>query len=252
MDSLMNQTQIIKSPKVKKEPRCLSCGNTLRARRRRYCSKDCRQELEKQLNLAVGLLNTLNARFATFSFTNSMLYLHVLPNRSREVLSYLYMRMPYRKPAQDLWDMIEGLGTAWHKNMKQTRKRYLATRHVLEQAKRNGIPPYSVMPLVERRPAFRRKSLHYLKLTTAEVLSPQAKHTIKTAYRREVKIHHPDHGGNPAFFRQLHDAHLELANWIRHPRFTTHRGIPEKWSYDSERRKKWLPPALPRKGSGNR
>lgn len=239
----MDGARIIKVPATKKMSRCLSCGGDLTWPKRRYCSKNCREKLESKLTLSVGLLNALNVRFATFSFTDSMLFMHVLRNKA-EVFSFMCKRKPYRQPAEDLWEMIEGLGTVWHTKLRQTGKRYLATQQVLERAKANKILPGSLKPLEETRPAFYRKSLKYLKLTIADLTSPDAKTILKSAYRRQVKIHHPDHGGDAAFFRAIHDAHTDLINWIKHPRFITHRGIPEKWSYNSERGKKWLPPAL--------
>lgn len=239
----MNQTTLLRVNHTKRKPCCVSCGKEVRTYRSRYCSKVCRQGLENKLNLAVGLLVTLNTRFAAFSFTDSTLYLHLLCNGSKDVLSFMYTRVPYRTPAQDLWDMIEGLGKVWHRKIRQTGKRYLATQKVLEQAQRNTLHRRYIIPLEEKRPAFRRKSLRYLKLTTADVISRDAQHTIKSAYRREVKLHHPDHGGSAALFREIHNAHLDLLNWVKNPRFTIHRGIPGKWSYDSARGKKWLPPA---------
>lgn len=224
-------------------PRCLSCGRTLESRRRRYCSRECRQELDRRLNLAIGLLATLNVRFATFSFSEDALFLHVLQHRSRVVLSYTCKRSPHRRPAQDLWDLVEGLGRVWHARNRETGKRYLADQEVLGRALRNRVPPDAVMPREERKPAFAQKSLAYLKLTSADVLSADAARTIKTAYRREVKVHHPDHGGDAARFRAIHKAHTDLANWVRHPTYKVYRGIPEKWSFDSQRRTKWLPPA---------
>jgi len=139
--------------------------------------------------------------------------------------------------------LVEGLGKVWHARNRQTGKRYLANQEVLGRALRNRVSPEAVMPREERRPAFAQRSLAYLKLTSADLLSVDAARTIKAAYRREVKVHHPDHGGDAARFRAIHKAHTDLTNWVRHPTYIVRRGIPETWSFDSQRRAKWLPPA---------
>ena len=200
--------------------------------------------MESKLNLAVGLLKTLNARFATFSFTDTMLYLHVLSFRTEDVFSYVYERDSQRMPAEDLWDMINELGGIWHTQRRRTGKRHVATRHVMERAKRNEVSPEAIKPLDERRPAVRRRSLRCFKMRPSDLTVPDATQSLKSAYRREVKIHHPDRGGDAAVFRRIHEAHKELAEWIRNPRYKTLRGVPHGWSYDSERERKWLPPAV--------
>ncbi len=242
----MDRTLAVASSSLPRSPRCLSCGSPLTTRRRRYCSTACKDELTKRLSLTVGLLEALNVRFATFSFSNDVLFLDLLQHRSRVVLSYTCTRSAHRRPAQDLWDMVEGLGRIWHAAKRRTGKRYLACQEVLIRARKNMVSPHVLVPREERRPAFAEKSLAYLKLTTADLLSPDATMRLKAAYRREAKLHHPDHGGSAARFRAIHSAHMALSAWIRHPTYTIHRGIPEKWSYDSQRRRKWLPPARSR------
>jgi hypothetical protein len=240
----MGPNRVLQRTRTGKEGACLSCGDGLTDRRHRYCSNKCRQELERKLGLSVGLLKTLGARYAAFSFTDSDLYLHVLPENAEEVLTYAWKRTPGFKPAQDLWNLVDGLGGAWHRQVRSTGKRYLATRHLREKAGRNQTPPAAVRPLDEKRPAFRRKSLQCLDLSASELLSPHAGETLKAAYRREAKIHHPDHGGDPASFRRIHEAHQELRAWMRNPRFRVRRGVLGQWGYDSLRAKKWLPPAV--------
>ncbi|MEW6443965.1 MAG: J domain-containing protein [bacterium] len=243
-----NRLAKVKQPRVRPRPKCLSCGRALPPPKRRYCTDYCRETLEAKLELSVGLLNALNVRFATFTFTDSSLCLHVLPERS-EVFSFRRERSPYRKPAQDLWNLVESLGASWHLVVKQTGKRYLATRQVLERALRQEASRAEVIPVEEREFLFSRDSLSRLRLTPADLLSPQAKHAVKSAYRREAKRHHPDRGGNPRLFREIHAAHLDLLSWIDHPRYLTRRGVPNKWSYDRYRRaRKWLPPPIPKKG----
>lgn len=240
----MGPKRVLQRTKAGDEATCLSCGDALEDRRRRYCSRKCRQELERKLELSVGLLKTLGARYAAFSFTDSDLYFHVLPENAEEVLTYACERTPGLRPAQDLWRLVDGLGGAWHRQIRSTGKRYLATRHLREKARRNQTVAASVKPVDDRRPALRRKSLQCLDLSASELLSPHAKQTLKAAYRREAKIHHPDHGGDPASFRRIHEAQQELLAWMKNPRFKVRRGVCGQWGYDSLRAKRWLPPAL--------
>lgn len=243
----MNRKRVPQQKRADKETQCLSCGKVLEDRRRRYCSQKCRQELERKLDLSVGLLKTLGARYASFSFTESTLYLHVLPENTDEVLTYLYGRRPDVKPAQDFWELVNGLGGTWHAEIRSTGRRYLATRHLLERARTDQTGPASLKPVEDKRPALRRKSLQCFQLAASDLLSGHARETLKAAYRREAKIHHPDHGGDAASFRRIHEAHQELLAWVKNPRFRARRGIRGQWSYDSRRGKKWLPPAVPGK-----
>lgn len=176
-----------------------------------------------------------------------MLYLHVLPENGKEVLTYLFERRQNVKPAQDFWEMVNGLGGAWHAEIRSTGRRYIATRHLLERARSNQTGPASLKPVEDKRPALRRKSLQCLDLAAADLLSRHGRETVKAAYRREAKIHHPDHGGDPASFRRIHEARQDLLDWMKNPRFKARRGIWGQWSYDSRRAKKWLPPAVPGK-----
>lgn len=250
MAVMTGRRKVLRKNRTKKEAKCLACGKGLEDFRRRYCSATCRQELERKLDLSVGLLKTLCARYATFSFTESTVCLHVLPTNSKEVLTYLCERNQDAKPSEDLWRMVDALGRAWHTKKRSTGKRYLATRLLREQARRDQTLPGSVKPVEEKRPALRMKSLRCFNLSASDLLLPQARNTLKAAYRREAKIHHPDHGGDAASFRRVHEAHQELIAWMKDPRFRARRGVSGKWSYDSLRGKKWLPPAVPGKTKG--
>lgn len=246
----MGRKKVPRKKRTRRQVKCLSCGKGLEDLRRRYCSGKCRQELERKLDLSIGLLKTLCARYATFSFTESTVCLHVLPSNSKEVLSYICERNVGAKPAQDLWQLVDGLGRAWHTKKKATGKRYLATRHLQEQARRDQTLPGSMKPVDEKKPALRRRSLQCFNLAASDLLLPHARDTLKAAYRREAKIHHPDHGGDADSFRKIHEAHQELIAWMKDPRFSARRGVRGKWSYDSLRSKKWLPPAVQGKTRG--
>jgi hypothetical protein len=64
---------------------------------------------------------------------------------------------------------------------------------------------------------------------------------IKNAYRQQVKIHHPDAGGQASTFRKIHDAYEESLRWAENPTFIRRRGFPDKWYYDGDN-KKWVQP----------
>ena len=145
----MRSTHLARAHQERPVRTCLSCGAGLSRRRRRYCSDTCREKLDAKLNLALGLLNALNVRFATFSFNHSTFDLNLLLENA-EVFSFLCERKAGRKPAQDLWELVESLGKLWHCKMKQTGRRYVACRHVLDQAERNSLSPDSLKPSEER------------------------------------------------------------------------------------------------------
>ena len=75
----------------------------------------------------------------------------------------------------------------------------------------------------------------------ADLHSHELKNIIKNAYRRQVKIHHPDMGGQAATFRKIHGAYKELIHWSDNPMFTRRRGFPDKWYYNGES-EKWVQP----------
>jgi hypothetical protein len=210
--------------------------------RRRYCSKECRTELVRKLDILSGLLRALEARYATFSFTDSALVLDVLTNGSKKGYRFLYKRKRKNRPAHDLYYMADELGNLWWKKQKQTGKRYRASQYLLESAARCSIPPASLKPLEIKSPVRVGKSLVCLNLTREDLNSHKAHRAVKSAYRREAMKHHPDRGGNSASFRKVNNAYEELLNWLETPELRTRRGIPGKWFFDG---KKWKSPLRP-------
>ena len=83
--------------------------------------------------------------------------------------------------------------------------------------------------------------LNYLEIKKADLHSDDLVKIIKNAYRRQVKIHHPDLGGQAANFSKIHDAYKELLHWADNPIFIRRRGFPDKWYYSGEN-KKWVQP----------
>jgi hypothetical protein len=227
--------------------RCLSCGTTENMGRRKYCSLECRQKLSHSLNIRTGLLKALNIRYATFYFTDPMIILDVLPYGSIDIFSFIFPRVHYRKPVEDFRRMANLLGSAWWTERQRTNKRYLATRHVLEIASRRDGQFESLRPFEIRKPARMARSLTCLKLSRSDLDSNELQQIIKSAYRREAKIHHPDQGGNAAVFRKIQQAYEELLTWSESPTFIWQRGFPDKWFYDGHMNRWIQPTALRRK-----
>jgi len=222
--------------------RCLSCGTDENLGRRRYCSIVCRQKLRYTLDLRTGFLKALNTRYATFYFTDMMIVMDVLPYNSKEIFSFIYPRSTGKKPAEDYCIMSEILGNTWWAEKKRTNRNYIATRFLLEKARRNDPAFCSVMPPEIKIPSVKKASLMHLKLGKSDLNSPELEKTIKSAFRLQVKKHHPDLGGDTDTFRRIHQAYLELISWAENPSYLKRRGFPDKWFYDSNKNK-WLQPA---------
>ncbi len=224
------------------EPRkCLSCGTTKNLGRRRYCSVDCRQKLRQRLDMRSGLLQALNARYATFYFSDCLIVMDVLPYGYKDICSFFYPRTPGKNPGEDFSRMADILGETWWAEQRRTKKRYYASLHVLELAVRNHVPPHSVKPPIIHTPAVTPTSLVYLNLEKANLDSSELRKIVKDAYRRQVKIHHPDLGGDAEMFRKIHQAYEDLLRWAENPNFIRHRGFPDKWFYEGDKNR-WVQP----------
>ncbi|UCD88962.1 MAG: J domain-containing protein [Desulfobacterales bacterium] len=230
----------------KKSNQCLSCGTTENIGHRKYCSIDCRQKLRYTLNIRTGLLKALNIRYATFYFTDMMIIMDVLPYGSSDIFSFIYPRSNGKKPSEDYRMMSAMLGNEWWAEKNRTNKHYLASRHILEQAVRNEPKANCAVPFETKIPVVRESSLTYLKLSKSELNSPELEKIIKSAYRVQVKKHHPDLGGETDTFRKIHQAYLDLVQWAENPSYMNRRGFPDKWFYDGNKNK-WVQPTPYRK-----
>jgi hypothetical protein len=222
--------------------RCLSCGTTANMKRRRYCSIECRRKLRHNLNMRTGLLQALQTRYATFYFTETHIALDILQYGSTELLSFIFPRSNGKKPVEDFSRMFNLLGNAWWEEVRRTKKRYLATRHILSKALPIEGDVNSVRPLEVREPARMATSMTRLKLRHKDLYSSDLQQIIKRAFRRQAKRHHPDQGGSPALFRKLREAYEQLIGWAEKPTFTTRRGFPDKWFYEGGL-DRWTQPA---------
>ncbi len=225
----------------RKKYACLSCGTTENIGKRRYCSVKCRQHLRQKLNTRSGLLQALNTRYATFYFTDTLIILDVVPHGIREIFRYAALRTDGSKPAEDFGRMTNRLGAAWWEEEKRTKKNYLASRHVMEMAERLAISEGLTRPRFIKVPTVKPDNLILLDMTKVDLGARELGKVIKNAYRRQVKIHHPDAGGQASAFRKIHEAYQELLRWADDPKFIRRRGFSDKWYYDGDNQK-WVQP----------
>jgi hypothetical protein len=222
------------TPYEEKHRRCLSCGIVLENRRRLYCSMACRQKLKDGLNRRTGLLKALNIRYATFYFTSFVIVVDLLPYDCRQIFSFMLPRGNGKQPVDDYCTLSNFLGNAWWAEQKRTHKRYLASQHILNQAVKSISSPDTVIPLQRTRPAVKKSSLMALRLNKSDLRSSRLPQTIKQAYRRQAKKHHPDLGGDIHTFRKLHEAYEKLVEWSKNPTFIRSSGFPDKWLYQGD------------------
>jgi hypothetical protein len=188
-----------------------------------------------------NFLLALNTNYATFSFSDHLLIVNVLPYRSKDVFSFFYERKNGRPPAEDLKAMCLDLSREWYHKNQQTRCRTLASIYVLNQGEKGIISRDAIRPVTKRTRTRIQQQLNCLKLSVADVASEKSEEKVKAAYRREALKTHPDVGGDGAKFRIISNAYHELIAWLKNPSFVYERGVPDKWSYDGSSYK-WRTP----------
>lgn len=224
---------------------CLACGTALRARQRRYCSPVCRQHLLISLNRRTGLLRALNTRYATFSFNEWIISMDLLPYGMEKIHSFMLPRSPGKKPVEDFCALCNVLGRAWWREKNRTHKRYIASQSILDRAALLAKAKESVIPPMTTVPTVGASHLIRLELGFTDLVGrPNIETSIKQAFRRQAKRHHPDLGGNPKAFRKLHEAYEKLLEWARNPCFALKSGFPEKWLYEGAT-SRWSQPSAP-------
>jgi hypothetical protein len=236
----------IPSVKHNSRRRCLACGQSLPPRLRRYCAMSCQQYLLASLNRRTGLLQALSTRYATFYFTDFVIVMDMLLYGVDQIHSYMLPRSPNKKPVEDFCALSNILGTLWWNEKNRTKKRYLASRQVLEQAQKGKAPVTSVLPAALTIPSVKSSSLIRLKLDDDDLAPANLEARIKNAYRRQAKKHHPDIGGSPETFIKIQEAYEMLSQWAKRPTFVRRRGFPDKWLYQGETNR-WIKPIIPRK-----
>lgn len=241
-----DQRKYVPAAPLRTSRRCLACGDFLPPRRRRYCSMDCQQYLLASLNRRTGLLRALSTRYATFHFTDFVIMMDMLLYGTEQIHSYLLPRSPGRKPVEDFRRLSNILGNLWWDEKHRTKKRYLATRQVLEQAYKDKTPLAAVIPHARSVPSIKASSLIRLELNTHDLTHADLEVIIKSAYRRQAMKHHPDQGGSREAFLKIQEAYEKLCQWARKPTFIYQRGFPDKWLYEGARNR-WLKPIVPRR-----
>jgi predicted nucleic acid-binding Zn ribbon protein len=228
-----NRNEIIHSSHgSNNEKKCLSCGKTLTNRRKRYCSKRCKDLLMFSLRWLKNLLLALHTNYGTFSFSEYLLIINILPYRSHEVFSFFYKRTPGQTPAEDLKAMCIELSREWYNKNKQSRCRSLTAIHILNKGQKGTVSSDTVKPVARISGSNIQKQLKTLKLSLNDIHSDGSREKIKTAYRKEALRTHPDVGGDGEKFKIVSESYQELIEWLKHPHYSISRGVPGKWSYD--------------------
>ncbi|MGD8387186.1 MAG: hypothetical protein PVG49_08585 [Desulfobacteraceae bacterium] len=224
--------------------RCLSCGTPDMNGGRRYCSKECREQMMWVLSLSKGLLRAFNARYAAFYFDDEHVVLDILPLRSGHISRFSCRRRGDRKPADDLKALVLQSGEEWHDLVSNHHSKGYATLFLLRRNHDHSLQPESVKPDCRTRPRFSRKereSMKTLNIGVNDLLSAQSVLKIKSAYKQKAKLHHPDMGGDAEDFRRLAEAHQQMLLWAKNPQFTSRKALTDCWSYDGFTNR-WVPP----------
>jgi len=211
---------------------------------RRYCSKECREQMLWVLSLSKGLLRAFHARYAAFTFNRNRVFLDILPLRSPEISRFTCRRSAGRKPAEDLKHLILRSGQEWHEMVSNHNSKGYATLFLLSRNHDQSVHPKSLMPDRRVRPRFSREekaSMKALQIGVNELLSTKGAEKVKSAFKRMAKVHHPDMGGNADDFRRLADAHKQMLLWTENPQFTSRKALIDCWSYDGYTNR-WVPP----------
>jgi predicted nucleic acid-binding Zn ribbon protein len=225
---------------------CLACGGALPPRHRRYCANECRMQLLATLNRRTGLLKALNIRYATFHFTEFVIVMDMLPYDREQIFSYMLPRSFGKKPVADFCDLSNMLGSQWWDIRDRTKKRYVASERLLQQARKPPLPKEAVIPSALIVPSVRASSLIALELRAGDLSPANMQGRIKQAYRRQVKRHHPDIGGNARMFRTIQEAYEKLIEWSKNPTYVRRSGFPDKWLYEGLNNR-WRQPIVQRK-----
>jgi hypothetical protein len=223
---------------------CLACGKNRMKHGRRYCSKDCREQVLWVLSLSKGLLKVFNARYAAFSFDDEHVILDILPVWAKDISRFMCRRSNGKKPAEDLKELVLQSGEEWYHLIHNRNSRSSASLLILRRNNTKRVRPESIKPDRSIRPRFsrgERESMKLLKLRLEELISEGHVTSIKSAYRKLAKIHHPDVGGDAEKFKKLNEAHTKMLIWADNPQFTTKKALEDCWSYDGATNR-WTPP----------
>jgi len=240
----MHKKQIVSPFPEKRKRGCLSCGTEDIKPGRRYCSKQCRQKLIWALSLSKGLLQTLNTRYAAFSFTEHFVALDVMPTWSIRISRFVYKRKSGYSPANTLKELILEAGNEWYNKRSRRISRSFASQSILEENIEYSINPDSIKPntnMIPKLSADQKKGLKHLNIHLNTLIFGDYVREIKKAYRRMAKVYHPDKGGDGDMFKEINRAHELMLQWIEDPKFRSNNGLPGCWSYNGYTNR-WSPP----------
>lgn len=240
------EKQISSTSSKRRVRRCLSCGAEDIKPGRRYCSRQCRQKLAWVLSLSKGLLQTLNARYAAFSFTDTYVALDIMPAWSSSVSRFVRERRSGYPPAHALKELILEAGKEWYRKRSMRISRSFASQSILEEKVENTINPDSIKPNANKIPrlsADQKKGLKHLNIPIDILIFGDYVTVIKKAYRGMAKVHHPDKGGDGEKFKEINRAHTLMQEWMENPKFRSNHSLPGLWSYNGYKNR-WSPPLL--------
>lgn len=223
---------------------CLACGAEGIKPGRRYCSKECRQKLMWTLSLSKGLLQTLNTRYAAFSFTRHDVALDVIPTWSSQISRFVYARKQGHPPAHALKELVLKAGEEWHKRRGRRISYSVASQSIVEEKAQQNIKPDSIIPNTNKTPSLsivQKKALRHLDLPIERLVFGDYVREIRGAYREMAKVHHPDKGGDGERFKEINRAHECMLQWIEDPKYRSNSALPGCWSYDGYKNR-WAPP----------
>lgn len=238
------EKQTSSSSSKRRVRRCLSCGTEDIKPGRRYCSKQCRQKLMWVLSLSKGLLLTLNARYAAFSFTETCVALDVMPAWSNRISRFVRERKSGHPPAHTLKELILEAGKKWYQKRSRRISRSFASQSILEEKFEDGINLNSIKPNTNKIPRLsedQRKGLKHLNIPIDGLMLGNYASVIKKAYWGMAKVHHPDKGGDGDKFKEINMAHEIMQEWIEDPKFRSNHSLPDSWSYNGYKNR-WSPP----------
>lgn len=239
-----NEEQPFSYESGRKVKRCLACGNEDLKPGRRYCSRYCRQKLMWSLSLSKGLLQTLNARYAAFSFNDAYVALDILPVWSKSISRFMRERKSGHPPAHTLKELVLETGEQWYQKRNHRFSRSFASQSIIEEKVENSINPESIKPNANRVPRLslnQKKGLKHLNISTDSLTVGDCATVIKRAYRGMAKVYHPDKGGDGEKFKELARAHEIMQEWAENPRFRSSHSLPGSWSYNGYTNR-WSPP----------
>jgi hypothetical protein len=211
---------------------------------RRYCSKECRQYINWVLSLSKGLLKALNARYAAFSFNHENVMLDVFPLWSKDVSRFIFPRVSGNKPAEDLKSLILEFGREWHGLVENRTSKSYASLLLLNRNHKKDMDCDVLKPTSRSSPRLSKQQTAYLKvlqLRRTDLSSTACRTTIKSAYKKMAKVHHPDVGGDSEEFKKLYHAHEQMLLWAENPKYTSRKALEDCWSYDGSTNR-WSPP----------